>query len=271
MNALPLVSADWLAVRARADDAARSTRLAAAAASLIGPGPLVVHDLGSGTAAMMRWLAPRLPGPQAWVLHDADPAILRHVDARSAHDGCGLPVTVRTRVEQLAELPVRAFAGASLVTASALFDVVTHEEARAVVDACLASGVPALFSLTVVGRVRLSPHDAADAAIGAAFDDHQRRVVDGRRLLGPDGAETVRNLFAASGWHVRTERAPWRLGADSEQLIAEWLDGWIGAAVEQRPELLPRATDYRARRDAEIASGRLRVTVQHQDVLAWPR
>jgi hypothetical protein len=271
MNTLPLVSADWLALRARADDAARSPRLAAAAARLIGPGPLVVHDLGSGTGAMMRWLAPQLPGPQAWVLHDADPTILRHVDARSALDGFGFPITVRTRFEQLAELPVRAFAGASLVTASALFDVVTHDEARAVVDACVASGVPALFSLTVVGRVRLSPHDAADTAIGAAFDDHQRRVVDGRRLLGPDGGETIRSLFTAAGWRVRTAQTPWRLGADSGQLITEWLDGWLGAAVEQRPELLSRLTDYRVRRDAEIARDKLRVTVQHQDVLAWPR
>ena len=271
MNTLPLVTADWLAVRARADDEARSVRLAAAAARLIGPGPLVVHDLGSGTGAMMRWLAPQLPGPQAWVLHDADPAILRHVDSRSALDGFGLPVTVRTRVEQLADLPVRAFEGASLVTASALLDVITHDEARAVVDACVASGVPALFSLTVAGRVRLSPRDAADAAIAAAFDDHQRRVVGGRRLLGPDGGEAVRSLFAAQGWRVRAERTPWRLASGSGRLIAEWLDGWVGAAVEQRPELLPRATEYRARRDAELAHGGLRVSVQHQDVLAWPR
>jgi len=271
MSILPLVSADWLAVRARADDLARSSRLAGAAARLTGPGPLVVHDLGSGTGAMMRWLAPRLPGPQAWVLHDADPVILSHVDARSARDGFGLPVTVRTRVEQLAELPIRAFDGASLVTASALLDVVTVEEARAIVNACVASGVPALFSLTVTGRVRLSPRDPADTELAAAFDDHQRRGVDGRRLLGPDAAGVVRRLFAASGWRVRTERTPWRLGAGDGFLIAEWLDGWIAAAVEQRPELLPDAHAYRRQRDAELASGRLRVRVQHEDVLAWPR
>jgi hypothetical protein len=271
MNTLPLVSADWLGLRARADATARSTRLAGAAARLIGAGPLVVHDLGSGTGAMMRWLAPQLPGPQAWVLHDADPAILRHVDARSALDEFGLPVTVRTRVEQLADLPLLAFDGASLVTASALLDVVTHDEARAVVDACVASGVPALFSLTVVGRVRLSPRDAADEALGQAFNDHQRRVVEGRRLLGPDAGRIVRGLFADAGWRVRAERTPWRLGVGDGQLIAEWLDGWVGAAVEQRPELLGRATEYRRRRDADRANGRLRVTVQHQDVLAWPR
>jgi hypothetical protein len=271
MSVLPLVSADWLAVRARADDLARSPRLAAAAARLIGPGPLVVHDLGSGTGAMMRWLAPRLPGPQAWVLHDADSAILSHVDGRSARDEFGLPVTVRTRVEQLADLPVQAFVGASLVTASALLDVVTHEEARAIVDACVAAGVPALFSLTVTGRVRLSPRDAADAALGAAFDDHQRREVDGRQLLGPDAGDVVRRMFAESGWRVRSARTPWRLGSGDGRVLTEWLDGWVSAAVEQRPDLQPRAIEYRRRRDVEIEDGRLRVTVEHQDVLAWPR
>ena len=34
--------------------------------------PIVVHDLGSGTGSMMRWLAPLLPGPQTWVLHDIE-------------------------------------------------------------------------------------------------------------------------------------------------------------------------------------------------------
>ena len=271
MSSLPLVSPDWLALRADADDAARSRRLADAAVRLVGDGPIVVHDLGSGTGAMMRWLAPQLPGPQTWVLHDADPGILGHVDPRPALDASGRPITVRTSVEQLSELPLDAFAGGSLVTASALFDVVTVDDARAVVDACVASGVPALFSLTVLGRVRLSPRDAADADFGTAFDDHQRRVVDGRRLLGPGAGGVLRELFAASDWRVRTDRTPWRLGAEDGELIAEWLDGWIAAAVEQRPELLPRATAYRRRRDVQLALGGLGVTVQHEDVLAWPR
>ena len=35
-------------------------------------GRLVIHDLGGGSGAMGRWLAPRLPGPQHWVVHDRD-------------------------------------------------------------------------------------------------------------------------------------------------------------------------------------------------------
>ena len=37
---------------------------------------LVIHDLGGGSGAMGRWLAPRLPGPQHWVVHDRDPDLL---------------------------------------------------------------------------------------------------------------------------------------------------------------------------------------------------
>ena len=36
----------------------------------------VIHDLGCGTGAMGRWLAPLLPGPQHWVLHDRDADLL---------------------------------------------------------------------------------------------------------------------------------------------------------------------------------------------------
>ena len=39
-------------------------------------GRRVIHDLGCGTGAMGRWLAPLLPGPQHWVVHDRDADLL---------------------------------------------------------------------------------------------------------------------------------------------------------------------------------------------------
>jgi hypothetical protein len=219
---------------------------------------------------MMRWLAPRLPGPQAWVLHDGDPGILRHVDDAPARDADDRPVAVRTSIEPLAELDAAAIAGATLVTASALLDVVTADEARRIVAACVVAGAPALFSLSVMGRVDLDPVHPLDAEFEAAFDDHQRRVVDGRRLLGPDAGSAVARLFADAGWRTSVDPTPWRLGAPDAAPIAVWLDGWIGAAVEQRPELGVRADAYRARRLAQLDAGDLRVVVHHEDLLAWP-
>ncbi|MEV4689380.1 SAM-dependent methyltransferase [Microbacterium sp. LWH3-1.2] len=278
MTSISTATADWLALRAPADDDARSADLAHELARLLAPGsasaPLVLHDLGAGTGSMTRWLAPRLPGPQRWVLRDGDADIVEHLDLRTVVDASGRPIAADTVVEHLASLPIDAFHGAAAVTASALLDVITEAEAAHVVAACVAAGTPALFSLSVTGSVRLRPAERPDEvgrAIESAFNAHQRRDASGRRMLGPDAVAAVRAVFADAGWNVRIAATPWRLARRDTALIGEWLDGWIGASVEQRPELAALAADYRERRLAQAAAGRLHVTVSHEDLLAWPR
>jgi hypothetical protein len=267
MGPMTTVTAGWLAQRAAADDAARSEQLAAELRGKIRAGGVTLHDLGAGTGAMVRWLAPRLPGPQRWVLHDADAGILSHVELDGVVDAAGRPVAAIAFVGDLADLPPDAFVGASAVTASALLDVITLAEAERIVAACAAAGAPAFFSLTVTGSVRLYPAEPLDAALGAAFDDHQRRDAHGRRLLGPDAVPVVAALFDARGWNVQTASTPWRLGPQDRALVAEWLDGWVGAAVEQRPELAAEAAGYLDRR---LRSAAPSVTVSHEDLLVWP-
>ena len=82
--------------------ASRSRALASKAARMLRP-PIVVHDLGSGTGSMMRWLAPLLPGPQTWVLHDWNHALLDHAVER-ARDATGHDAAVRTSVKDVAQL-----------------------------------------------------------------------------------------------------------------------------------------------------------------------
>jgi hypothetical protein len=79
----------------------------------------------------------------------------------------------------------------------------------------------------------------------------------------------VVELFRAAGWSVLIEESPWELDAAHPQLIEEWLDGWLDAAVEERPALQEWAEEYQQTRLAQLAGGALRVVVQHQDVLAW--
>lgn len=287
MTTISTATPDWLALRAPADAAARSTGLARALSRLVeeraatgrtlelAAPEVVVHDLGAGTGSMTRWLAPHLPGPQRWVLRDGDAGILSHLDLHTVVDATGRPVVADTLVEDLGDLSPDAFRDATAVTASALLDVVTEEEAARIVGSCVSAGAPALFSLNVTGVVRVHPAARADAEleheIGAAFNEHQRRDADGRRMLGPDAVAVVAGLFEAAGWAVRTADTPWRLGGAEAALAAEWLDGWVDAAVEQRPGLTDAAEGYRRRRLAEAGSGRLRVSVAHEDVLAWPR
>ncbi|GAA2010899.1 SAM-dependent methyltransferase [Microbacterium ulmi] len=269
MSDIVIVAPEWLTLRESADARARAAGLAALVGERMPRGPLAIHDLGSGTGSMMRWLAPLLPGPQTWMLHDWNSALL--AAAEPALDAGGRPAAVSARVGDLARLDAVHLAGASLVTASALLDVLTREELESIVRACRATGAPFLASLTVTGLVRLDPVDPADRIFQAAFNRHQRRAVEGRRLLGPDAPRVVADLFAAAGWDVQAADTPWTLAAPDADLIAEWLEGWIEAAVEQRPALSEWAEEFRARRIGQLARDELTVVVDHRDVLAWPR
>lgn len=268
----PVCTPDWLALREPADAAARSVELAGLAARRA---PAVVRDLGCGSGSMLRWLAPQLSlhaaadgsaSPARWVLHDRDPVLLDRALA-------DLPPGVDARVSRgdLTALRAADLAGTSLVTASALLDLLTADEVDALAAACAAAGCAALLALSVSGEVAVSPPDPLDAELAAAFDAHQRRTVDGRRLLGPDAGRVAAEAFARHGMTVETRPSPWRLGPGEAALAEEWLRGWVAAAVEQRPDLDRQAGRYLRRRLVAAAAGVLRVTVGHVDLLAVPR
>ena len=235
-------------------------------------GTLVVHDLGCGSGSMGRWLAPQLAGPQHWVLYDRDAQLLDRAAAdppRRAADAS--TVTVETRQRDITRLAPADLAGASLITASALLDMLSVDELERFAAACIAAGCPVLVTLSVIGRVDLEPVDPLDEPLADAFNAHQRRTTDGRRLLGPDAAGRAADVFDRLGAEVVVRPSPWHLDAAQADLAAEWVTGWVAAACEQQPELTDRAAGYLGRRLAEADAGRLRVTVHHHDLLAGPR
>ena len=255
---MTVVSPAWLDLREPADAAARSEALPARLARHLPTSGLVVHDLGGGSGAMGRWLAPRLPWPQRWVVHDRDAGLL---ELAVADPPAATTVTVEARTSDIARLTAIDLAGADLVVASALLDLLTGDELVAMLGAC--EGCPLLLALTVVGRLALTPADPLDAALAAAFDDHQRRG----RLLGPDAVGAA--IDALDGTVV-VRPSPWRLGPAHAELTAAWLDGWVAAATEQEPALVEAAGAYRERRLEQLAAGELAVVVDHADLLALP-
>jgi SAM-dependent methyltransferase len=261
------VSPDWLDLRECADSAARSRDLVSRLRRrLPAVGPLAVHDLACGSGSMGRWLAPLLAWPQHWIQYDRDPDLLALAEVE-IHGGA---VTVETRLSDVTRLDPEDLAGATLVTASALLDVLTLDELTRLIHACVGAGCPVLITLSVTGRVQLLPPDPLDGRIAAAFNAHQRRLTPRGRLLGPDAVEAAAAAFRRIGAEVVVSPSPWQLGGAESDLAVEWLTGWIDSACEQEPALVPEVDLYRRRRLSEAAAGALAVTVGHADLLVLP-
>jgi SAM-dependent methyltransferase len=263
--------ADWLALREPADADARSTELVEEIRPFLSGGESQIRDLGCGTGSMARWLAPRIPGPQHWVLYDRDSELLPLADGdppAAAIDGS--PVSVATRQRDITRLEPEELAGASLITASALLDMMTAAELERLVASCVRARCPALITLTVTGGVDLAPEDPLDPAFREAFNDHQRRPAAEGRRLGPDAVAAAVAAFTQQGHDVLVRHSPWRLGSARTALTTQWLAGWLAAACEQQPELEAERSRYARSRLEELAAGRLSVTVHHQDLLALP-
>ena len=266
------VSGGWLALREPADAAARAQDLVEELGRhLPATGRRVIHDLGCGTGAMGRWLAPLLPGPQRWVAHDRDEDLLEVAAADLPGPAAdGATVSVQAKPTDITRLHPGELADATLITASGLLDLLTEDELTGLVGVCVGAGCPALLTMTVVGRVDLTPADSLDRRVASAFDAHQCRTTKGGRLLGPDAVAVALEEFGRVGAEVLVRPSPWRLGALQADLAAEWFTGWVGAACEQQVELAAETDAYTRRRLADARAGQLRVTVEHADLLVLP-
>jgi hypothetical protein len=264
------VSRRWLALREPADAAARARSLV----EYLKRPPIdrwVIHDLGGGTGAMGRWLAPLLPGPQRWIVHDRDADLLEvaaaHPPGPAADGGA---VTVAARRSDITRFEPSDLAGTTLITASSLLDMLTEDELARIVTVCASARCPVLLTLTVIGHVGLSPPNPLDQRLAAAFNAHQRRATERGRLLGPEAAAFAVQEFRRLGAKIIAQDSPWRLDASYSDLLAAWLGGWVRAACEQQAELAGEADVYTRQRMAQAQSGELAVIVGHTDLLALP-
>jgi hypothetical protein len=267
--AATIVDPGWLAARVAADNAARAVTVSTLLPELINyliaragsDATVEIIDLGAGTGANQRWLAPRLPILQHWLHLDHNPVISRSLPLLDD------TVIIDEGVEALCQLLTKASGDRQLVTCSALLDVLTTEQIEAVCRAVIDNRVPAFFSLTVTGGLRLSPTDPHDQLLLAAFNDHQRRA--GR--AGPDATTLTVNLLRAAEFAVTTQETSWRLTAQSglafvDQMLAERL----AAAVAQDPALAASAAAWLELRRAQLAAGLLRIELDHCDILGIP-
>ena len=279
-------SPDWLALREAADHRSRAGALVdRLQAEWRARRWARIVDLGSGTGSNLRYLAPRLPGPQQWTLVDHDADLLARADA------AGTAADVQRVHGDLAEAGLTEVGQADLVTCSALLDLVTEDWLDRLARACRAAGCGAYLALTYDGVMQLTydgvmqwsaagsggdgpraAGDPDDAAIRDAVNAHQRRDRGPATALGPAAAAAAEAHFRTVGYRTWRLPSPWRLGPGDRALALALIDGWEHAALDLSPPAA-RARRIRAwarRRRQTAARGRFELTVGHQDLLALP-
>jgi SAM-dependent methyltransferase len=250
--------ADWLQLREPCDHAARSASLAAEFACALGPAPRLI-DLGCGTGSNTRYLAPRLPPGQRWLLVDHDATLLEQ--ARLALRG--LKIEARFQALNLAhELPhLQEHDG---ITASALLDLASAAWLDRLARWC--HGRPLLIALTFDGRLGWQPPAVEDETIRQRFLAHQRTDKGFGPALGAAAVAYMARRLVGDGYCVSTAASDWRLGPLDAPLLAATLEGVIAAVADIDDPPAP----WVALRRSQHAAGQLHLAVGHLDLLALP-
>jgi SAM-dependent methyltransferase len=264
-------SAEWLTMREPADGRARDADLSAQLVQRVRrQSPARFIDLACGTGANLRYIAPRVGGDQQWLLVDNDAALLEKARAAGPMGGvAGWRVDTR-RLDLATELRALDFAPGTIVTASALLDLVSAEWLAQLVEQCRANQCTALFALSYDGRITLTPSDPDDEWIRQLVNRHQLGDKGFGPALGPAAARRTCELFGEAGYQVRSAQSDWELLPTEGLFQQALLEGWAGAATELVPNEADRCRRWLARRLAHVANQASHIVVGHEDVLAWP-
>jgi SAM-dependent methyltransferase len=255
---------DWLARREPYDRRARNRSVRdAVVASLQQASVLGIVDLGCGTGAMLRELAPRLAARQNWRLVDNDLDLMGRVAGVSSR------VTVSAMPLDLSrDLRAPLDGSLDLVVASALLDLVSEAWLERLAAEIAARALPFYAALSYDGRADFDPADPFDEAIVAAFNTHQRTDKGFGPALGPDAASTAIARLRSLGYAVVHGPSDWVVAPDDVAMQLALLDGLAGAAHAAAASRADAMAWHSRRRDL-VLTGRSSIRIGHVDF--WAR
>jgi SAM-dependent methyltransferase len=257
---------DWLTRREPYDRRARNPKvLKAVVASLQHTSVLGIVDLGCGTGAMLRDLAPRFAARQHWRLIDNDLDLV----GRAAASDVPFGITVTAMPLDLSRDLEAALDGSlDLVVTSALLDLVSEAWLERLAVETAARNLPFYAALSYDGRAEFDPSDPFDEAIMAALNTHQRTDKGFGPALGPDAASSAIARLRSLGYIVVHGPSDWVVAPDDVDMQLTLLDGWAGAARAAGASRANTMAWLKRRRDL-VLTGRSSIRVGHVDF--WAR
>jgi SAM-dependent methyltransferase len=283
-------SAEWLALREPADHASINPDVRAAlVAATARHETLQVVDLGCGAGSNLRGTAAALGARQHWRLVDYDPALLSAAAARLPEwaersdastrnailnrnmslslQKAGRDIGVSFEQHDLAKADFGALlAGAHLVTAAALFDLVSPAVMDRLAEAITGAGQVFATVLTYDGFAQWLPAHPADAAMRAAFNAHQGGDKGFGPAAGPAATGVLAEAFYRRGYRVLRGTSPWVLDARFPTLRRELDQGWA-AAVRETGQVPAAHIDAWLAQRLTHGTGSI---VGHEDFIAVP-
>jgi len=271
---------DWLRLRERFDAGSRPAELADGLAAEVrrraGPHrPARLVDLGAGSGANLRWLAPRIAGDQEWTLVDADARLLAasagELDAWRLAVPAATAWPVQTvRLDLASELDRLRLGATDGVTCSALLDLVSAGWIERLADALAPGRPPVLAALSVDGELRWDPPHPEDRDVAAALRRDQARDKGFGAALGAAAPAAAARVLAARGYRVEQRASAWRIAAGEAAMLHAMVEGIAAAASAAAAAEAPAIAAWRRSREREIARGGLSLAVGHVDLLALP-
>jgi hypothetical protein len=250
----------WLDLREPYDEAARDPEIAIRIGDWSATrSHLNVVDLGAGTGANLRWLAPRLRCAQSWTLIELDQDLIADGMSRLMPD-----VEWSYRPLDLArDLETAIPPDTDLVTTSALLDLVSDEWLDRLLQLLAARKLPFYAALTFNGEIELHPPVDGDAEVIALFNEHQRHD----KGFGPAlGGAAIDRLSRAIDFLVLPAPSEWVLGPKDGPMIDAFVTGLAEAAIEVDPAQERRISIWLSERRGLAARGIGGAFVGHDDL-----
>jgi hypothetical protein len=277
-------SVEWLRLREPVDRMARALTLPPEIAAC-----RTVVDLGAGTGANLRYIAPQLGGKQDWTLVEQDPVLVDAIpeslrewaDTRQAtvvRSGDDLSIqsaafNCRVRVEQIdlsTGLNRLAIPKGALVTASALLDLVSEHWLRQLIKRCADAASPVWFALTYDGQMQCDPGEPEDEIVRSLFNEHQQTDKGFGPALGPAASGLTRQILTANGYHTLSARSDWRLTPELRSIQHNMVQGWCDALRTHTQQTPLELDGWSERRRVHIEAGLSTLIIGHCDLVGWP-
>ena len=283
---------DWLALREPFDAMARNQEIARALmAHLDEKGRPRFLDLGAGTGSLTRWLGHFVGRAHAWMLADADAALMaRAFDTMmDAAEAIGWRATWPQRKVLLLHAPEGAWRiegvltdlaeapeglplqNVDAVTCSALCDLVSEAWVARLAAELARRKLPFYAALNVTGRERFMPPCPGDALVARGFARDQRRAKGfGGMALGAAATDTIARIFAGHGYLVLRGASPWVIPRQAGEMAMELALGHAEAALRHERRGAAEIRAWAETRAEQAEAGRLSARVEHQDILCLP-